>query len=294
MYIVYATNAKYINLLIASIKSLEEHNSKLNITVLHDHLDDNTLHLIQNNVSSCIKFIKPNLQQFDSIFEKYDKNQSHLSKETFFRLLIPSVVEESIKKVLYLDVDTIIRKDLGELFDLDLKNFPFAAVPYYNSSPQKLKALNMSPESNYFNAGVLLINMPVIRKNKIFESITYKILNSNNFTNADQDALNSSVNGYFYKLNSSYNYTFTTTKNFRYDSATRIIHFAGKYKPDLCFYRHPYKREFRYYHIKIIGFQTQCKKSKEYLIKRLLDFLLLRNYLSKFSIIVRLKRFLIK
>ncbi|HEW4500389.1 TPA: hypothetical protein V0F32_000328 [Streptococcus pneumoniae] len=44
----------------------------------------------------------------------------------FFRYFIPKYVSES--RVLYLDLDIVVRKSIDELWDLDLTAIPLAAV----------------------------------------------------------------------------------------------------------------------------------------------------------------------
>lgn len=63
-------------------------------------------------------------------------------------------------KVLYLDADTVIAGDLGELWDTDVSKKEFAAVlDYYGKIFMGV---------GYFNSGVLLLNLDMIRKTGLF------------------------------------------------------------------------------------------------------------------------------
>ena len=65
------------------------------------------------------------------------------------------------EKVLYLDTDTVVNGDLSELFNTDLKGFEYGAVlDYYGKYFMGY---------HYINSGVMLLNLPEIRKTGLFE-----------------------------------------------------------------------------------------------------------------------------
>lgn len=87
-------------------------------------------------------------------------------KTTFLRYLIPELNEfKDIDKVLYLDSDLLIRKDLSELYNTDMEDYPLAGVKkprmdcYIDG-----KFENQYPWYDVFNAGVLLMNLNELRK----------------------------------------------------------------------------------------------------------------------------------
>ncbi|MBQ7172057.1 MAG: glycosyl transferase [Clostridia bacterium] len=64
------------------------------------------------------------------------------------------------EKVLYLDADTVINGDLAELFDTDLTGYEYGAVlDYYGK---------IFMGRHYFNSGVMLLNLPEIRRTGLF------------------------------------------------------------------------------------------------------------------------------
>ena len=104
----------------------------------------------------------------------------HASKSTYYRLLLSELLDPSIKEILYLDVDTLVLKDIRALFDkTDLSNHVAAVVldasianehsdistNIYGSNDRKqCFSINLS---KYFNAGMLLINLDKWRQDNI-------------------------------------------------------------------------------------------------------------------------------
>ena len=114
----------------------------------------------------------------------------HLSEETAYRLIIDKVFIE-YHKVLYIDSDTIIRKDVKELYDTELEGCILGA-----SRGRLVKGLydyivnelSISAE-NYINAGVLVINIDEFRREQIGEK-GLKMLAEGEYLCQDQDVLN--------------------------------------------------------------------------------------------------------
>lgn len=167
----------------------------------------------------------------------------HLKKATYSRLFIPQILD--CKKILYLDTDIIIKTDLLDLWRIDISNYLFAAAP----EPEKDKILaekNDARLSNYFNAGVMLINIPLWRENKITEK-AIDFINSypEKIEYADQDALNYVCHGKWFQLDNKFNYEITYNEPSNPKEAA-LIHYIGSTKP--WHYRYPNNyREYRKY-----------------------------------------------
>lgn len=109
----------------------------------------------------------------------------------YYRLLMAEILPTSIEKVLYLDADIIIRKDLGALWDVDLKDKAIAAVTNQSDGCKFWKRLSYPKDLGYFNSGVCLINLRYIRENKLtHEFINYIKNNPDTLEMPDQDVLN--------------------------------------------------------------------------------------------------------
>jgi lipopolysaccharide biosynthesis glycosyltransferase len=186
----------YIKPLIVMLVSLfnSNWNSKFNIFLIHSDLSDDNL----NKVSNLFKLYGQviNIIKLDqSLFEKATSVE-HVTKETFYRLLLTEIIPKDIDKILYLDPDIIINGPITKLYNKKFNNkLAIAAeVAADNSRWNNQKRLIGIPiKATYFNAGVLLFNLKLMRKSPIFTKefmLDYVIKNNKRFIEGDQSCLN--------------------------------------------------------------------------------------------------------
>ncbi|MBQ9937456.1 MAG: hypothetical protein IJO86_03900 [Oscillospiraceae bacterium] len=100
--------------------------------------------------------------------------------------LFADLVDELPDKILYLDNDVIIRKDINGLYSTDISDFEICGVlDYYGSLFFKKHVL----KRDYLNSGVLLLNMSKIRKSGLF-SRCRAMCDAKKMFMPDQSALN--------------------------------------------------------------------------------------------------------
>lgn len=112
---------------------------------------------------------------------------------TYYRIFIASIIKDpDIKKILYLDCDIIVNRDISDLFLIDMRNYPIAAVQDLNNPTKESHRFNICFEyrDKYFNAGVLLINLELWRVNDYEYQLIQFCSNDKLGYFADQDALN--------------------------------------------------------------------------------------------------------
>lgn len=180
------------------------------------------------------------------IFENVFLQQDFIKNSTYFRLLIPDIVDT--EKCLYLDYDTIVCTDLQELFDVDLMDNYIAGVkaPSYQLKHKKESyciQAKLKDLTQYVNAGVLLMNLKKMREDNITQKFL-KLLPCN-MLSQDQDIINSVCYGKIIYLPFCYN-VMTKYANWsigEYDNLftyeeledawnqPKIIHFADRIKP---------------------------------------------------------------
>jgi lipopolysaccharide biosynthesis glycosyltransferase len=119
--------------------------------------------------------------------------QSHM---TYCRILLPQLV--NAPRLIYLDCDTLVFRDLSELFDLELAPRKILAavrdsetLSLAEDSLVLAKAMNLPAEGAYFNCGVMLMNLDELRRQHFFESAV-DFLNrwSGKYRFWDQSAIN--------------------------------------------------------------------------------------------------------
>jgi lipopolysaccharide biosynthesis glycosyltransferase len=198
------------------------------------------IHIITDRAS---KTLKPKLDLLEKNYsiefciyevetEKFEnlRLSSHWSIATYFRLLVTDILPVDLDKVLYLDSDLVVDKSLSELFNLDLAEYPLAAWGHHVVSNKKRLGLK---NDYYFNAGVILINLAVWRRDQIAQNAFQFAKEHPEIVKChDQDALNKIVDGNFLHLPQKWNSLvdlYAERSQVTQDSA--IIHFVGSLKP---------------------------------------------------------------
>ena len=106
--------------------------------------------------------------------------RDYYSKTTYFRLFIPNLYPQ-YDKVLYLDSDIVILDDIAKLYNLDMGNNLVAAAPddviQFNEVFRVYaeKVVGVADYRNYFNAGILLMNLHELRKFHFQEKFLYSL-----------------------------------------------------------------------------------------------------------------------
>lgn len=126
-------------------------------------------------------------------FSGHTLSIEHITKPTYYRLLIPDILQNE-NKCLYLDVDILVCDDLWELYNLDISQADLIAglgIDIYYSE-EKIKKLadylQIDSAKNYFNAGVLVMNLKKMRAEKMVE--TFLACSEKGWVCQDQDVLN--------------------------------------------------------------------------------------------------------
>ncbi len=82
--------------------------------------------------------------------------RGHLSVVGYYLFLLPEILPANVDKVLYLDPDLIVTSDLRPLWEVELEDHLLAAIPV---PPAYFHEKIVTPGQDYFNGGVLLINL---------------------------------------------------------------------------------------------------------------------------------------
>ena len=219
MIVCYSANDKYYDLLEVSLKSLLESNKVSKVYILYSNFSNKFINSLKRiTKGKCeIELIRISKEKFKDIEVKY------LSVETYYRLLLPDLIKED--RAWYLDVDTLILDSIEKAYHQDLKHM-IAAVPKYfqDSIKDKKRILGMRTKMNYFNAGVLLLDLKSIRELNFFQKVLDWRKKHHGITHSgDQDALNVCLSGQYQELDITYNVTEEISKII---DNPKIVHFT--------------------------------------------------------------------
>ena len=201
--IFFATDDNYIPFLDIAIRSLKENASRnynyiihvLNTGIKQENIDVIKLHEDNNfkiDFYDATNFIEPVKNKLQNVY--------HFTVEMYYRIFIEKMFPQ-YSKVLYLDCDIIVLGDISKLYNTPLGNNLVAGCtcrivydhPVFNQYARE--ALGLNPR-NYFNSGVLLMNLEAFRYHNIVEKFIY-LMNTYNFdlVDPDQAYLNFLCNG---------------------------------------------------------------------------------------------------
>lgn len=151
--------------------------------------------------------------QIISMGDKYEKLSTgrRWATPAYYRFSIPWITKK--KKAIYLDSDLLIRKDIKNLFDIDLEEYCYAAVvdgsAYKEHNLQNLEGNITIEKGNYYNSGVLLLNCDKIREEMpaTFANLLLKHQKEkDSYKFIDQDILNIACHNKIKKLPPEYNF----------------------------------------------------------------------------------------
>lgn len=181
--------APYLATAVYSMMEFSSPNDKYKVNVLYSSLSVATMDLLKEMMSDnfTIEFI--NVSNYILKYQLSD-GPGYLTKESAYRLLVGEFFPE-IDKILYLDVDIIVNKDLAELFSIDVSEYYLGAVRELltkKGAEYVENSLDIKHDS-YFNAGVLLINLKKFREEELGEKALC-LLEKKTYCFYDNDVIN--------------------------------------------------------------------------------------------------------
>lgn len=276
--IFFAIDDGYIPFIAVALQSLIENASKdynYLIKILHTNVQKEHMEQIKIFESENVSIEFVDLSYYIEKVQDKLYTRDYYTNTTYFRLFLPELYPQ-FDKVLYLDSDVILVGDISKLYNTDLGTNLVAAAPddiiQYNKVFQDYAELvvGVAKYQNYFNAGVLLMNLDQLRKFKFQEKFLY-LLEKVKFSVAqDQDYLNRLCKGRTTLVSHDWNvmpYVNDETK----PEDIKLIHYNFAYKPwhfeDVTYkeYFWKYAEKTQYYDeiLKIRDSYTEEEKFKD-------------------------------
>jgi lipopolysaccharide biosynthesis glycosyltransferase len=177
----------------------------------------------------------------------------------WYRVFLPERLPD-LDRILYLDADTLVVDSLQPLWETNLSDVYAAAVS--NDLTPRLRhrplQLGLREPADYFNSGVLLMNLDKLRRDAIGGKVLTYARSNRRLMWQDQDPLNVVFDGRWRKLHPRWN---CQSSLYYYDHGVRlfgskavdearehpaIVHFEGPdaLKPWHYLSKHPYRAQY--------------------------------------------------
>ena len=237
-----AINSAYASYAAAAIHSLTQHCDKkryYKVIILHDGLNLvnrwRLRSLVTKNVALQFKKINHNL--YLKAVVRYCSRRKGAgdffsAAVYYYRFFIPRLFP-MYSKCVYIDSDTILRGDVGELFDVDLGDNAMAArrdpkvtvIKEFRDYVDKAVGV---PHDEYTNSGVLVMNMKMLRKMHYLSRLVELIDKYDaDLVAPDQDYMNVILKGKIMYLDPVWN----MEPSDKMPEGTKLVHFNLFNKP---------------------------------------------------------------
>lgn len=162
--------APFLSVTLNSIYQNRDPHRHYAIRVLHTGIRFNTQKRLKAQLEApgfTLEF--PNISRHMQSFAHRLHTRDYYSCSTYYRLFIPDLYPH-LSKALYLDCDLVLQEDVAQLYDLPLGDDLVGAVPDgIVGAVEEFKLyvqnrLDMTRAEDYFNAGVLLMNLEAMRR----------------------------------------------------------------------------------------------------------------------------------
>ena len=218
MDILYASDNKFVSIMMTSINSvLENVKDEINIHIISDAISKKN----KENISLLVNKYEKKVFFYEA--DKYlngIKNKIRVTSAwpaiAFIRIYLVELLPQNIEKILYLDCDTLVCKDIRKLWNTDLSQYLVAGV-LDCMDKNYINKIGLDNSDIYINSGVLLFNLINMRKYDLEDKFEQIIKEKGQyFKYPDQDAINIVMNKHIKTIPMEYN-LITQCLAFNYD-----------------------------------------------------------------------------
>lgn len=179
MNLLFTINKNYLKYLITLLRSLEVSNEgNFHVYIISNDVKKEDLFLYQ-------EYIEIDRYQFTILSIQEDAfDKAPVTKRyplvIYYRIFASKLLPTDVDRILYLDPDIIILKDLHELYQMDFEGNYYIASTNVQEPLRKLNEIkNKAPKNSpYPNSGVMLMNLELLRKYQNEEEV-YEYIRKN-------------------------------------------------------------------------------------------------------------------
>ena len=190
IHVAFCVNDSYAEYILVAIKGLLENNAcSVEIHVLSDYVSPKNEHRLEDLVSSY-----PNAKLDMKIIDdaKLRGLKDTWTIYTWYRVLLPEILDADVHRVLYLDADVMVSGNIESLFLLDMTDKAIAAtIDFQSKDSTTFLRCGYEKEKEYVCAGVMLMNLDYWRVHDIANKVVqWGRDNNKKIQFPDQDAIN--------------------------------------------------------------------------------------------------------
>ena len=190
IHIAFCVNDGYALYIMVTIKGLLENNpGPIVIHVLSDCISARNVCRLKDLVRS-YPFAELHVVIVDD--SKLRRLKNTWTIYTWYRVLLPEILDKDVHRVLYLDADVLVAGDIRELFSLDMTGKAIAGtIDFQSKDISTYLRCGYEPEKGYVCAGVLLMNLDYWREHNIADRVVrWGKDNNDRIRFPDQDSIN--------------------------------------------------------------------------------------------------------
>ena len=190
MHVAFCVNDGYAEYIMVTIKGLLENNSNpIVIHVLSDYISEKNVARLKDLAGS-YPSAELNVVIVDD--SKLRGLKDTWTIYTWYRVLLPEILESGVHRVLYLDADVLVAGNIQDLFCLDMTNKAIAGtIDFQSKDAVTYKRCGYEQEKEYVCAGIMLMNLDYWREHDIANKvIRWGRENNDRIQFPDQDSIN--------------------------------------------------------------------------------------------------------
>lgn len=239
---------------------INDPDEKMELYIIHSGIPTETLKSVEG---LCHKFgfEMVSIQISSSYFQGAPITKQY-PQEMYYRLPAPHLLPADLSRILYLDPDTLVINPIRPLWETKLNGKLFAAASHQGKTDliNSINQVRLGTESNYFNSGVLLMDLDAGRREIIPDEIyRYVEEHGKELFLPDQDILNAMYCNRTLEVDDAvWNYDARNYNTYLLRSGgisnmdwvmthTAILHFCGKSKPWKPGYIHRFGILYKHY-----------------------------------------------
>lgn len=194
--VLYQSDDNYAIFMGVSICSLLENNKaadEINIYVIDDSISVNTKRQIEQMAAGYqrnVSFVPAGIiLDNDEIRTAFAYTGMRKNTHSYLKLFVDMLLPDVSGRIVYIDCDTAVKGDISPLMEMDMQGHGIGMVLSSMATDARC-SVGMKSDDNYYNSGVILIDLDVWRRERYAERIINHVQNVRTYGTVDQDILN--------------------------------------------------------------------------------------------------------